>query len=137
MEWHLASCHCAGSNWDDVALLVVQAINVAVAEPKTGQSCFEELSTAQGRRYVMVSGKGGVGKTSLSASLAVKFAAAGHTTLVVSTDPAHSLGDSLAQVSCSIKLTMISSGTPSFCNDKEFCVQQALPSGVSFGTSTC
>lgn len=46
----------------------------------------------------MVSGKGGVGKTSLAASLAVRFAQEGHTTLVVSTDPAHSLGDSLAQV---------------------------------------
>ena len=76
----------------------LQAVNVAAAQPQTGQSCFEELSTAKGRKYVMVSGKGGVGKTSLSASLAVKFAAAGHTTLVVSTDPAHSLGDSLAQV---------------------------------------
>ena len=46
----------------------------------------------------MVSGKGGVGKTSLSAALAVKYAAAGHDTLVVSTDPAHSLGDSLGQL---------------------------------------
>lgn len=46
----------------------------------------------------MVSGKGGVGKTSLAASLAVRFAQEGHATLVVSTDPAHSLGDSLAQV---------------------------------------
>jgi arsenite-transporting ATPase len=45
----------------------------------------------------MVSGKGGVGKTSLSASLAVRLAEAGHTTLIVSTDPAHSLSDSLAQ----------------------------------------
>ena len=45
----------------------------------------------------MVSGKGGVGKTSLSASLAVRLAAAGHPTLVVSTDPAHSLSDSLDQ----------------------------------------
>ena len=53
---------------------------------------------APGRRYVMVSGKGGVGKTSLSASLAVGLAAAGHNTLVVSTDPAHSLSDSLDQV---------------------------------------
>ena len=50
------------------------------------------------RKYIMISGKGGVGKTSLAASLAVKFAAAGHTTLVVSTDPAHSLSDSLDQV---------------------------------------
>jgi anion-transporting ArsA/GET3 family ATPase len=46
----------------------------------------------------MVSGKGGVGKTSLAASLAVQFAADGHNTLVVSTDPAHSLSDSLEQV---------------------------------------
>jgi hypothetical protein len=45
-----------------------------------------------------LSPKGGVGKTSLSASLAVRLAAAGHTTLIVSTDPAHSLSDSLAQV---------------------------------------
>ncbi|KAK9851904.1 hypothetical protein WJX84_008222 [Apatococcus fuscideae] len=84
-------------NRGHAALCRAQAVNVAVAEPAASQSCFEELSTAKGRRYVMVSGKGGVGKTSLSASLAVKFAAAGHSTLVVSTDPAHSLGDSLAQ----------------------------------------
>lgn len=51
----------------------------------------------------MISGKGGVGKTSLSASLAVKLAAAGHNVLVVSTDPAHSLSDSLAQV-CVVQL---------------------------------
>ena len=56
------------------------------------------MSAGAGRRYVMVSGKGGVGKTSLAASLAVQFAAEGHNTLVVSTDPAHSLSDSLAQV---------------------------------------
>jgi arsenite-transporting ATPase len=51
----------------------------------------------------MISGKGGVGKTSLSASLAVRLAAAGHTTLIVSTDPAHSLSDSLAQVGGEVK----------------------------------
>lgn len=58
------------------------------------------------RKYIMISGKGGVGKTSLSASLAVKLAAAGHTTLVVSTDPAHSLSDSLAQVKggCAVRV---------------------------------
>ena len=46
----------------------------------------------------MLGGKGGVGKTSSAASLAVKLAEAGHSTLVVSTDPAHSLSDSLDQV---------------------------------------
>lgn len=57
----------------------------------------EEI-VASKRKYVMVSGKGGVGKTSLSASLAVKYASEGHDTLIVSTDPAHSLGDSLGQL---------------------------------------
>lgn len=89
------------------------------------------MAEGKERRYFMLGGKGGVGKTSLSASLGVKvrvrlalagtagtagtgcraellsarsgcshplqLAAAGHTTLVVSTDPAHSLSDSLAQ----------------------------------------
>ncbi|KAL0288643.1 UNVERIFIED_CONTAM: ATPase ARSA1 [Sesamum radiatum] len=50
------------------------------------------------RKYYMLGGKGGVGKTSCAASLAVKFANNGHPTLVVSTDPAHSLSDSFAQI---------------------------------------
>ncbi|CAA6655513.1 unnamed protein product [Spirodela intermedia] len=49
------------------------------------------------RKYYMLGGKGGVGKTSCAASLAVKFANSGHPTIVVSTDPAHSLSDSFAQ----------------------------------------
>lgn len=58
---------------------------------------FDEMKSGQERRYVMVGGKGGVGKTSVSASLGVSLAAEGHDVLVVSTDPAHSLSDSLAQ----------------------------------------
>lgn len=69
---------------------------MAAAEAPT-LTPFEELAAGTARKYVMVSGKGGVGKTSLAASLAVKFASAGHPTLVVSTDPAHSLSDSLDQ----------------------------------------
>eukprot|EP00195_Chlamydomonas_chlamydogama_P005384 CAMPEP_0202890670 /NCGR_PEP_ID=MMETSP1392-20130828/997_1 /ASSEMBLY_ACC=CAM_ASM_000868 /TAXON_ID=225041 /ORGANISM="Chlamydomonas chlamydogama, Strain SAG 11-48b" /LENGTH=714 /DNA_ID=CAMNT_0049574285 /DNA_START=142 /DNA_END=2286 /DNA_ORIENTATION=- len=65
------------------------------AEPST--SAFTELAAGTQRKYIMISGKGGVGKTSLAASLGVKLAAEGHTVLVVSTDPAHSLSDSLAQ----------------------------------------
>ncbi|CAM9246253.1 unnamed protein product [Heterosigma akashiwo] len=46
-------------------------------------------------RFVIFGGKGGVGKTSSSAALAASFAAEGLETVVVSTDPAHSLGDAL------------------------------------------
>jgi len=56
----------------------------------------ERRRAGEGRKYFMLGGKGGVGKTSAAAALAVQLAAAGHNTLVVSTDPAHSLSDSLA-----------------------------------------
>lgn len=58
---------------------------------------FQEMTSGTRRRYYMLGGKGGVGKTSCAASLAVRFANDGHPTLVVSTDPAHSLSDSFAQ----------------------------------------
>ena len=45
------------------------------------------------RRIVFVGGKGGVGKTTTAAALALAAAEDGRTCLVVSTDPAHSLGD--------------------------------------------
>jgi arsenite/tail-anchored protein-transporting ATPase len=46
-------------------------------------------------RVVLFTGKGGVGKTTLAAATAVRLARSGRKTLVVSTDPAHSLGDAL------------------------------------------
>lgn len=46
-------------------------------------------------RIILYTGKGGVGKTSVAAATALKSAEQGKKTLVVSTDPAHSLGDSL------------------------------------------
>jgi arsenite-transporting ATPase len=47
-------------------------------------------------RTILYTGKGGVGKTSVAASTARGCAAAGLRTLVISTDPAHSLSESLA-----------------------------------------
>ncbi len=47
-------------------------------------------------RIVLHTGKGGVGKTTLSAATAIAAAAAGHRTLLLSTDPAHSVSDVLA-----------------------------------------
>ena len=47
-------------------------------------------------RTILYTGKGGVGKTSVAAATARRCAAAGLRTIVLSTDPAHSLADSLA-----------------------------------------
>ncbi|WP_300018681.1 ArsA family ATPase [Pseudonocardia sp.] len=46
-------------------------------------------------RVVLFTGKGGVGKTTLAAATAAHLARSGRSALVVSTDPAHSLGDAL------------------------------------------
>lgn len=69
----------------------------AVAAPAEAVAGFDEMAAGTQRKYYMLGGKGGVGKTSCAASLAVKFANSGHPTIVVSTDPAHSLSDSFAQ----------------------------------------
>jgi arsenite-transporting ATPase len=45
-------------------------------------------------RILLYTGKGGVGKTSVSAATALRCAELGYRTAVLSTDPAHSLGDS-------------------------------------------
>lgn len=46
-------------------------------------------------RILFYTGKGGVGKTSVAASTAMRCARMGYRTIVLSTDAAHSLGDSL------------------------------------------
>ena len=48
-------------------------------------------------RVLLYTGKGGVGKTTLSLATAFECAAQGHRTFVLSTDTAHSLGDALGE----------------------------------------
>lgn len=52
-------------------------------------------------RIILYTGKGGVGKTSMAAATAVACAKSGKRTIVVSTDAAHSLGDSFDLRLCS------------------------------------
>jgi arsenite-transporting ATPase len=59
-------------------------------------------------RTILYTGKGGVGKTSVAAATARRCAAAGLRTIVLSTDPAHSLSDSLG-----VEL----GGNPAACGD--------------------
>ncbi|KAJ8909116.1 hypothetical protein NDN08_005811 [Rhodosorus marinus] len=53
----------------------------------------KDLLENRRKKYILVGGKGGVGKTSMSAALATKFADSSQSTLIISTDPAHSLSD--------------------------------------------
>lgn len=50
------------------------------------------LTLARGRKILFFGGKGGVGKTTVSAATALAMAAEGRRVLLVSTDPAHNLG---------------------------------------------
>jgi arsenite-transporting ATPase len=55
------------------------------------------ISRRRAPSYEFIGGKGGVGKTTTAAALALAAAGARQRTLVVSTDPAHSLGDALGR----------------------------------------
>ena len=50
------------------------------------------------KRFLFFGGKGGVGKTTMAAATAILSAESGKKTLLVSTDPAHSVSDSLDQL---------------------------------------
>lgn len=69
------------------------------AIPRRHETTEEALDLLRNtsRKYIIVGGKGGVGKTSMSAAVATAFADRSQTTLIVSTDPAHSLSDAFGQ----------------------------------------
>ncbi|CAM9595084.1 unnamed protein product, partial [Discosporangium mesarthrocarpum] len=74
-------------------------VSVAAQGLETTTGLGELLQPRNGvnERYVFFGGKGGVGKTSTAAAVAIQCADSGLRTLVISTDPAHSLGDALDQ----------------------------------------
>src|SRR3954464_6011564 len=55
-------------------------------------------SARSASRVLLFTGKGGVGKTTTAAATALRCADAGLRTLIMSTDPAHSLGDAFGEV---------------------------------------
>ncbi len=75
-----------------------ESVDVASASHDAPETLDVETAlpeTVDAPEYVLYGGKGGVGKTTCAAATALASAAAGTKTLVVSTDPAHSLSDTL------------------------------------------
>jgi arsenite-transporting ATPase len=73
----------------------VDVVDDAGGEPETATSEDVALDGVDAPEYVLYGGKGGVGKTTMAAATALASASDGTRTLVVSTDPAHSLSDTL------------------------------------------
>lgn len=77
-------------------------VDLAAASPRKANTDLPPLSDlvdgieADGKGLVMTMGKGGVGKTTIAAAVAVELAARGHEVLLTTTDPAAHLTETLA-----------------------------------------
>ncbi|WP_227131631.1 ArsA family ATPase [Halorubellus salinus] len=80
---------------DGSSSIDVDVVDDASDEPETRTTEDVALDGVDAPEYVLYGGKGGVGKTTMAAATALASASDGTKTLVVSTDPAHSLSDTL------------------------------------------
>ncbi|EKE84713.1 ArsA family ATPase [Idiomarina xiamenensis] len=83
------------------------------------------MTAVTDKRLILIGGKGGVGKTTVSSSLSLLAASRGKRVLVVSTDPAHSLADAF---DCKIgdRLTHICDGVDALEIDPDKAVKEHI-----------